>query len=185
MSKRLKLGLAIGGALVALALLGAGGVYAATQLNGNARQAAAGQQAASATATPGKGAKAHRGLGLGPLQRLIAGATQGTLVVKDPSAPGGWVTMAFYRGKLTSVDTATQQITLQEANGTTQSFTLSASTQIRLGTGTGTIGDLHTGMETLVVTRQPQGGSAAVQMVYARAPKRAPSGAASTPAPGI
>jgi hypothetical protein len=129
----MKLGLAIGGALVALVLLSAGGVYAATQLNSNAGQAAAGQLAASATATLGKGTKASAHPGVGQLRHLLGGATQGTLVVKDPSAPGGYVTVAFYKGKLTSVDTATHQITLQEADGTTQSFTLSASTQIRLG----------------------------------------------------
>jgi hypothetical protein len=42
-------------------------------------------------------------------------------------------------------------------------------------------------MAVLVLTRQLQGGSAAVQMVCARAPKRATNahGAASTPTPGI
>lgn len=185
MSKRARLGLIIAGVAVAIVLLGAGVVYAATQYGANTSAPTSQSTSTSVSSTARKG-KGHAAANTNPLAQLMARAIQGTMIVPDTSAPGGYVTDAFYKGQLSAVNTSANQITVQLANGTSQTFTLDAATRIMLGNRAGAIAKLKAGDTVMVLTQQQQGGSAIVQAVYARGAKAAGagSGTTSTPTPG-
>lgn len=164
--------IAIVAAVVAVLVLG-GGIAFAMANNNSGSSANSAAACATATSTHGKG----KGTGTHPgdratqaLVKLVGSGISGTLVVADSTAPGGYVTVTFARGQISTIDTASGQITVQLANNTTQTFTLGTSAQIQIGKKTGTIASLQTGMNVLVISRQAQGQPATVSVLVQKAP---------------
>jgi hypothetical protein len=164
-------------AALAVLLLGGGAAYAMSQNGVNAAAANVSTGVcAKAACKHAPGAAGER-----MLLRLIGRSISGQFVVRDPKAPGGFATIAFARGQISSLDTSARSLTVQLANGTSQTFTLDTSTKIRAGkTANASIGDLHTGENVLVITRQVQGQAVVVAYVIAHEPGAKP-GAGTAP----
>ena len=166
---------------VVLLLIVGGGLIAVTHAAGNNST-----NTACASQTPTAKAK-HSGTSSGDaitaaLRTLIAQGISGQVIVPDSNNPGSYVTMAFAKGTINSVNTSSNQLVVQLPNGTTQTFTLSSSTQIQKGKTQGSLSDLQTGMNVLVITRQPQGGTATVtMMIIAAHGKHSSASATATP----
>ena len=145
-------------AVVLLLVIG-GGVFAVTQAAGNSSN-----NTACVSKTPSTTAKTkHSGTNdavAAALRSLIAQGITGQVVVPDSNNPGSYVTMAFAKGTVSSIITSSNQLVVYLPNGATQTFTLTASTQVQKGKTQGSLSDVKTGMNVLVITRQPQGGSA-------------------------
>lgn len=152
-------------AAIAALMLGVGAAYAATQ------PAQASQDNPNgATSAPhkqemkGKHVRFHRGV-------------RGQAVVKDKQAPGGFATVAFAKGEITAVNGS--QISVKEADGTSQNFTLNSATRVRLDKKESSATNLKAGMRVMVLTKQVNGQPAQVTGVAARA--NAPKHAAPKP----
>lgn len=160
--------------IAAVLALGVGGVYVYAQASGALTPG--GGVFAPATGTPGPrtpGAqkRGHGGHGGGLLQRLIAQGISGSIKVKDASAPGGYATIAFARGTLTSVDAGSGAISVREPDGTTQSYSVPTTARIQAGGSKGskgTIANLQTGETVVVITKQTQGTAPVVIAVAAQ-----------------
>lgn len=151
-----------------LLLLGAGGAYAYAQSGGSPGGLSFAGMLHRGHATPNGQAGAHGRKARGVLRRLIARSESGSIKVKDASAPGGYVTIAFAKGALTSVNTATGQISIKLPDGATQSYTVPTTARIRAGKAQATLDDLRQSQMVVVITKQQQGGSPTVIAILAR-----------------
>lgn len=178
-------------AVAALLLFGAGGAYVYAQASGAFTPAGGAFAPVSATTTPGapggqKHGRGANGAGKGGLlQRFIAQGISGSIKVKDASAPGGYATIAFAKGAITSVDATSGALSIQEPDGTTQNYRVPATAGIRAGSGKGTIADLQSGEQVVVITKQTQGGAPVVVAIMAQTASGAPAGGATPTTSGV
>lgn len=157
---RIKARIAILVAVCVLLLGVGGGSYALAQSNTTDSNAGSGQTGGHPTKAKGSAHKDKKGQ---KAERRIRG--QAIVKSKSKKSSDGLATVTFDRGELTSVGNG--QITLKEADGTNQTFTLDPHTKVKEDGKQSSPGNLKTGMKAVVRTKQPTGQSAKVKKVDA------------------
>jgi hypothetical protein len=166
--------LALGGALLLAATIGAGAVFATS--DGSPLTGAATPLLATATAAPTTPAT-------GPAARVVLRGIVRRTVSADLTlkTKTGYLTVRYERGQVTSVGTAS--VTVKTADGVSTTFEVTARTRLRAAGKVITLSQLHAGDRAMVFASELNGSFTAylVRCVHA-APTTAPAVPA-TPAP--
>jgi hypothetical protein len=103
-----------------------------------------------------------------------SGAPTGQFTFQNKA--GKTVTINYAKGLITAVDGA--QLTLEESDGVSQTFTLSSATKVKIDKKLDTAGDLQPGMKALLISKQKEGQQPDVKRVKAHTPRSTSSQAA-------
>jgi hypothetical protein len=138
MTKRTKIALIAGTAVLALAGIGGGVAFAAGGDSGTTPVSNASLTASTVSGTPGTGAtatpKAHK------VRSLLARVEHGEVTLRTKK---GDETVDIQRGQVSAVNATT--VTVRSADGFTATYTLSSSAKVSSKGKASTIGDVHDG----------------------------------------